>query len=273
MSALGGKTLNNDIFGLWVAAFMVGCAAYLTLSVDLAVPPAGLIALLGVIWLTQRWNWVVMFLLLISGVLAGLVWTDTQSQINATAVHQLSLGPLDVWGRIDHMEHKGQKVRYVLSDLQYDPPLTTPYPKKIRISAPVSANSPIRVGDDIWLRARLNPLPPPVYPDGFDFARNLYFKSIGAIGYSYSPAELDKSRTDLRWSDHISRLRSLIGQRIDVSLDGQVAAIAKALLIGERSEIDDDRYEQIRRSGLAHIMAISGLHMGMVTGLIFLFVT
>ena len=271
MSSGEGKTLQRDLFGPWVAMFMLGCAT---------LTSAGSFSqwwlALGVVFLllSRRWPRIFLSLLLIVGFFAGVSWSAFHMDAKSTYVQQATMGPVDLWGRVDDIEIRGSRVRYVLSDLQYDPAPQGQYPKKVRVTAPQEEmgreNSTINVGDDIWLRARLNPLPQPVYPDGFDFGRNLYFNSIGAIGYSYAPAQLDVQRTDLRVSDRLKRVRNTVSQRIDKVLSTSSAAIAKALLIGERSSVDETTYDQIRRSGLAHVMAISGLHMGMVTGMLFI---
>lgn len=52
-------------------------------------------------------------------------------------------------------------------------------------------------------------------------------------------------------------------------LDGQKGAIAAALITGDRAAVSDDTAEALRRAGLAHLLAISGLHMGLVAGFVF----
>ena len=52
-------------------------------------------------------------------------------------------------------------------------------------------------------------------------------------------------------------------------LSGQVGAIAAALTTGERAGIDEATWNALRDSGLAHILSISGLHFGLVAGILF----
>ena len=58
----------------------------------------------------------------------------------------------------------------------------------------------------------------------------------------------------------IFNLRSKIATAIEHDLR---ATLAKALLIGQRDYSDKDIYDSFRLSGLAHLLAISGLHMGL----------
>lgn len=269
MSGWNKHVLQKDVFGPWVAMFFTGCVLYFYLPNEPMLSPFWMVLLIPLFWAFRHRYKPVVFLIMLFGVGCGLLWSSYHAMSVGTPLHTTPNDTVDIWGRVDSLETIGNKTRYVLSDLQYDPSPIGLYPKKIRISAPQKADSSIRVGDDIWLKGHLNPLPAPVYPGGFDFARNLYFKSIGAIGYSYAPAELDKVRDDVRFSDRVARLRRGIGNRVDNVLVGQTAAIAKALLIGDRTGVESDTYDEIRRSGLAHIMAISGLHMGMVTGLVY----
>lgn len=121
-------------------------------------------------------------------------------------------------------------------------------------------------GDHVRLRARLSPPPDPVAPSGFDFARDAWFKRIGAVGYSVSPLVV----TVRSGSDHIGlrleRLRNRIADRARARIGGSEGDIAAALLTGMRGGIREADSEAMRVAGLAHLLAISGLHIGLVTG-------
>ncbi len=62
-----------------------------------------------------------------------------------------------------------------------------------------------------------------------------------------------------------------LGERLAVYLSPEQEGIARALIIGDQSGIDDALRESIANAGLAHVLAISGLHLTLVVGSVFFF--
>ena len=142
-------------------------------------------------------------------------------------------------------------------------------PSSIRISTK-SDLSDYAVGDRIYLTTTLMPPPHPSFPGGFNFAEYSFFKEIGAIGFAQSrPYNLSLNNIDTA-TKHINNLRKYLGRRIERAIDSKSSAIALALLIGDTTKIDKHSLNVVRISGIAHIIAISGLHVVIVVGLIFL---
>ncbi len=111
-------------------------------------------------------------------------------------------------------------------------------------------------------------------PGGYDFARMSYFQGIGASGYSLTkPAVLDGHNLplDMRVRTKLASLRAVIGARITSMLPGQTGEIAAALTVGQTAGLDDSSMDDLRGSGLAHVISISGLHMSLVAGTVFWF--
>lgn len=146
-------------------------------------------------------------------------------------------------------------------------------PRRIRISA-LDPERAVRAGDRISFRGRLSPPPGPALPGGYDFAFAAYFDERGAGGYAFgrvdvlAPAPGTPSLTD-RLALAVERLRGALGQRIAETLEGPREAVARALIVGEREAIPDPVVDDLRLSGLAHILAISGLHMVLLTASVF----
>ena len=123
----------------------------------------------------------------------------------------------------------------------------------------------------------LNPPPGPAAPGAFDFARKAYFQRLGGVGYAVGhlepvpPAASDTASPGLgeAWELWWSDLRVETARRILAVLPGERGAIAAALMTGERGAIPPAVVDAMRDSGLAHLLAISGLHMGLVAGLLF----
>ena len=67
----------------------------------------------------------------------------------------------------------------------------------------------------------------------------------------------------------IENLRAGLTERITTAAPGQGGAIVAAVVTGKREAISESSRAALRDAGLAHLLAISGLHMGLATGIIF----
>ena len=107
-------------------------------------------------------------------------------------------------------------------------------------------------------------------PGTYDFSRDLFFKGIGATGFIYGAPEViaHDNNDEFATGTLISTLRAGVATRILTAFkanhDGGYAGIAAALLVGERGHISEKTRETLVSSGLAHLLAISGLHMALV---------
>lgn len=140
-------------------------------------------------------------------------------------------------------------------------------PRRVLLTVTGKHKSP-RVGDQISITADLAPLPRPAQPGAFDYGRQLYFQSIGALGRSkLAPTVIN---TDVPWRFKLRRgfhdLRSAIGERVKQAIPGPIGSFADALITGERASIPRDMNTSLQVSGLFHILSISGLHMALVAG-------
>jgi competence protein ComEC len=142
-----------------------------------------------------------------------------------------------------------------------------------RISVTFRKGSPsFSVGDGIRFLARLRPLPGPVMPGGYDFARRAYFEGRGGTGYALGHIEhVDPgARPWAVWfAAGISGLRYTIAERIRSALPGAEGAIAAAIIVGETRAIPDAENDALRMSGLPHMITIAGLHMSIVASSVF----
>jgi competence protein ComEC len=130
-----------------------------------------------------------------------------------------------------------------------------------------------RIGQILEVRARFIPVPKPVYPGGYDPQFHSYFDGIGAYGSTLEPIQLrDSAETKFGW-DAVQNLifdaRHAIAARFTAAMAPRDAAIARALIIGDQSAIAPELRDEIAVSGLAHLLAISGLHLSLVAGGIF----
>ena len=142
----------------------------------------------------------------------------------------------------------------------------------MRVRIPPTSD-PVQPGDRIKMRARLYPAPAQVVPGGWDLQRSLYFAGIGAVGYSFGPARRVAVPGEARgvgWRDWLLRLRNEMTARINAVLPGSTGGVASALITGKRGTMSEEVAQGFRDSGLAHLLAISGLHLALVGGFVFL---
>jgi competence protein ComEC len=129
------------------------------------------------------------------------------------------------------------------------------------------------VGSRIRVDARLSPPPRPSYPGAYDFARAAWFERLGGVGFALSEWQTVPVETQpglrLRVAMAVAQLRRAVTAEIRDALAGTPGGVAAALLAGDRSGVPDDVWEDLRNSGLAHLLAISGLHIGMVAAIVF----
>jgi len=124
------------------------------------------------------------------------------------------------------------------------------------------------VGALISLRARLMPPPEPVEPGGFDYARQIWFEGIGAVGFAYTVPML-REAAPAGFVNALGQLRDAITTRIQTSIPGPAGAVAAALITGEQRAIPDETANDLRNAGLAHVLSISGFHMVLFGGSLF----
>lgn len=129
-------------------------------------------------------------------------------------------------------------------------------------------------GRSFIVRAEVQPPRVTNVPGTFNYRKYLARKNIYLTGFAQSPVliqpvEALPSSMLQKVFYSIERTRYHIGQRIDASLPGTSGTLYRALLIGDRSSIDDDLYETLKRAGILHILAISGMHLGLLAIMFF----
>lgn len=185
---------------------------------------------------------------------------------------QRRLGPVAVSGRVVDIDIVERGWRIVVEN---DPlPGLEPgdQPRRLRVRIPSSSDE-FTPGDRVSLKAMLNPVPIQVLPGGRDFQRELFFTGIGGVGYSFGAAHrVAAADSKGGWLEAVRQLRSEMARRIAAVLPGPTGGISSALITGKRGAIPEEVKQAFRDAGLSHLLAISGLHLALVGGFVFLVV-
>jgi competence protein ComEC len=125
-------------------------------------------------------------------------------------------------------------------------------------------------GQRVAVTGHLSPPSGPVEPHGFDFQRMAWFQGIGAVGYARTPMVLLAEPAGFAPRAAIDRLRLRLSGAVQAALPDQRGAFAAAVTTGDRAALSRDTLDTMRDTNLAHLLAISGLHVGLLTGFIFM---
>ena len=254
----------------WVpVALAGGIGLYFGLRFE---PPKSLfpylfVCVLGLALLGMRWR---------SG-FAPLVWALTLIGLGfglAMARAHLSERPVLGWryygpveGRVIGLDRSASGATRILLDrvvLSRVPPERRP--ERVRIALHGSGGAEPLPGATVIVTAHLSPPGGPVEPGGFDFQRHAWFQHLGAVGYARTPLLLLAPAGD---GQTVLRARLALSRHVQAALPGETGAFAAAIMTGDRSGIGEDTLTALRVTNLAHLLAISGLHMGLLTGFVF----
>ncbi len=261
---------------LWVPVLLgAGMALYYTLPREpgwweMAVIPHLLIPI--VYCYRRRYQRAAWVLGVLSVVMAGMLVAFWHTQRTDTAMLTQELSMREMAGRIRVLEHTDTGLRVTFDQMEIPGVEEERGPSRIRLRLRGIDESLLQVGQRIRFRAALMPPAGPVMPDGFDFARFFYFREIGAVGYGTGPIHiLEPGKPDTLelvslWWQHV---REGMSARVIAQIQEPAGAVAAALMLGDRSAIDDHTKEIMQHTNLSHLLAISGLHMAMVTGWLF----
>lgn len=204
-------------------------------------------------------------------VAGGFAIAQLRATLVAAPVLSERILPAAVSGRVVENAARAGDRRLVLDRVAIAGLDSAATPRRIRVNLR-GGEARFLPGDWIAVRAGLLPPPPPSAPGAFDFARQAYFKRLGAVGFSLGRAHMidpPPGEEGGGWHTAFGRLRYTVTARLLAAGEGQSAAVAAALLTGDRGAIADDVLDAMRDAGLAHLLAISGLHLGLVAGLVF----
>ncbi|MDD3288583.1 MAG: ComEC/Rec2 family competence protein [Alphaproteobacteria bacterium] len=208
-------------------------------------------------------------------VLLGFTLMCGASRIYGTPVLDRQYGPVLVEGSIVDIEQHRSGKRLLLDDLNIDKLQPERTPRRIHLvlserAARQENLDALRPGMRVSAIAQLLPLSEPLSPGGFDFRRNGFFRGIGATGYVMGKFMAEKNvAQENEPTVLINQLRQNLQKEIKRTLSGDQAGLAAIFLTGDKTFLSPETAEAMRAVGLAHLLAIAGLHIGLVAGFTF----
>ncbi|WP_296599496.1 ComEC/Rec2 family competence protein [Phenylobacterium sp.] len=267
-----------DRWTLWTpVALGCGCALYFGLQrepqawVAWSVLPLVALLLLATRW--SIWRWTTIALVLAACALGGFAVAKLRTEAVKAPVAQPRTRPQVVEAWVIDIAQPGEGGQRLL-------------PAPIRVGDWTARDTPIRArvtlrpgmalpkpGEAVRLLAILNPPPPPASPGAYDFARDAWFESVGAVGLALREPEPvaapPPAPLRLRLAMAVNATRWTLTQRIVAALGPETGGLAAAMTTGHEAFIPREQVDNLRAAGLAHIVSISGLHMAIVGGFAF----
>lgn len=255
---------------LWaVVAFGIGIALWINFG-SAGLPAIGLLALaLICLGIGFDWRGYLGSALAIAGICVLLGAANVAWRAEQAATETLSrpwYGSLT--GQVMQTEQLPARglVRWIIR-----PVMTDGLPSRVRLNVPASpASTEVGAGAVVRLKARLMPPAGPAVPGAYDFAARAWFDGLGATGSTLGEFEVLRASNGERWLD---RWRASLSAHVRSRMDGGAGALGATLATGDRGAIEEADAEAMRRSGMAHLLSISGLHVTAVVGAIYLLVS
>jgi len=146
-----------------------------------------------------------------------------------------------------------------------------PVTGKLRIT--VAGEGPLfHIGDRVFLNGRIRSIRNFNNPGGFDYKRYMAFQGVwGTVYVQATRINLLKNSSRPVLSKIIGHARDRIAHIIEDTGQGSQIGVLKALVVGDRAAIPHGTREAFNRAGVGHLLAISGLHIGIVATAAFIF--
>lgn len=268
---LNSPPLGRRAAMLTAPAFVAGAAAYIAWPDEPHLLPVAASALAAAALAVfcrriEGLRWPSMWL---AAAAIGFLWAMLSTNL-ADAPRLTREGAGELTGVADWIEAGDKRPRLELKQAVFERRGRRVALKRARVR--LAAGPRPEIGDRVKVRAVMRPPPDAVAPGAYDFARDAYFKGIGAVGFAIGPAEVTATTGRGGLSAVFGRMRTGIRDAVYRALPDrpETAGVIAALTVGDRSGVSADDNAALRASGLAHLLAISGLHLGMAAAWVYL---
>lgn len=268
---------ERENWPLWLPIGLgFGIAIYFLLAAEPPLWLALLAAFVPLLGLGFSWKREPLFLLFLALAVVGTGFSaaKVRTLLVTAPVLEKETKMIRVEGRIEHFDVLPNTFRVTLGEPRIEGIARAQTPKRVRVRLRRDQErKALRIGERAQVRAMLLPPRPPTAPGHFDFQRYAFFDRLGAVGFAIGPLEAGEGGEEKEASgfdNWIEKVRQKVFDRVTAALSGQAGAVAAALMTGKRGSITKDVLAAMRDSGLAHLLAISGLHIGLVASILFI---
>ncbi|AFJ02437.1 hypothetical protein Q7C_1287 [Methylophaga frappieri] len=233
-------------------AFLLGCIGILQFSSSPGWPVWAVAVVILLSALRYRQYWLVAFI-------AGCLWAgmQTQSRLADQLSSDQSGKDVTITGYIaDIPQVENQRLRFL-----FEPDPHFNLANKIRLNWYFPPAKKPRTGEYWRLTVRLKSPRGMHNPGGFDYEGWLFQQAIGATGYIREPDTAERLARAPSW--HLSAFREGLLQDLQTATSRQHQALIEGLTLGVRDNMTAQQWQTLRHTGTAHLLAISGLHIGL----------
>lgn len=132
------------------------------------------------------------------------------------------------------------------------------------------SDSTLMPGQLLWTSQAPDSIPGPIFPDEFDYRDFLARKGIHYRQFLGENAQVIETKEDSYLEFLLPKIRRNLLSRIESSVSFESSRqIAAALLLGEKSSLDKEVRKAYSATGTMHILAVSGLHVGIIYAILF----
>ena len=265
-----------DRWFLWSpVAFGCGCGAYFGLGREPAlwagvVATVIALALMAVVRRRAMARAVVIATSLLAFGAAGFLGAELRTlSVDAPIIQGRVQGAVEGWV-VDVAGPGSGGGRLLIAPYAIEGVPAAQLPARLRVT--VGPNGLVGPGEAIHLVALLSPPPDPASPGAYDFARDSYFQRIGGVGFSLSePIIVQGPRPGgwLKLQMAVNAARWSLATRMIEDMGVLSGGVAVAMTTGHEAWLDPDQVTSMRNAGLTHILSISGVHMAIVGGFVF----
>ncbi len=227
----------------------------------------GLTLSVGSMILFRQKNLIYFLMFLTTFIMAGILTTHLRYQMVDHPVLKQKLSNTIIDATIWDNTVLPDKQILILQNINY-PIGVLKQPDKVRLHYD-HLEPLLQVGQRVRLKVNLVPPVTIKAPFHTSQAKRLYFEKIGAIGKVVQVLEVRNINTK---PTIFQRLRHQITERVFQILPENQARIITPLITGEQRLVSPELYQIYRRSGIVHVLSVSGFHMALLASFLFLLI-
>ena len=268
---------ENSRWFLWIPVFLgAGIAFYFSLPWEPSLPVAGMACAVSVmvVFLFRHHDVLLAVSMALFFFALGFLIVVWRADAMTAPVWNESNRSVSLTGRVVGIEMRPSGGRMTLENIiigNVSRPVELP--EKIRLNAHDLEG--VIPGHRVSLRAIIMPPAGPAAPYAYDFARQAWFMGLGGVGYVLGNVTIlpEGDGIEVSWKRRLhmwyADLRFSLTKKILDGSASSAAPVAAALMTGGTGGIPAHLLDAYRDSGLAHLLSISGLHMSLVAGFVF----